>query len=106
MCTVGAVYDVTICYRGEREPSIVGVMNVEPCASDICMRRYPLSEIPRDSDEAMSKWLIDLFKNKVGCSVFLSIRQCSSMSALLTVEPLNKGHTEVVSIDPCKKRTL
>ena len=65
--TVGAIYDVTICYRGEKEPSIVGVMNAESCKADVCVRRFPVSKIPRDSDEAMSKWLIDLFKNKV-CS--------------------------------------
>lgn len=62
---MGAVYDVTICYRGTKEPSIVGVMNAEPCAADICIRRFPISGIPRESDEAMSKWLIDLFEDKV-----------------------------------------
>ncbi len=62
---VGAIYDVTTCYRGEKEPSIVGVINSEPCAADICVRRFPLAEIPTDSDEAMSQWLVNLFKNKV-----------------------------------------
>lgn len=43
----------------------MGVINVESCAADIYVRRYPISEIPQDSDEAMSKWLVDLFKEKV-----------------------------------------
>lgn len=65
MCVVGAVYDITTCYRGPKEPSIVGVVNAESSSADICVRRYPISEIPRGSDEELSDWLIERFKEKV-----------------------------------------
>ena len=62
---VGAVYDVTTCYRGPKEPSIVGVVNAEPSSADICVRRFPISEIPTGSDQELSDWLIERFKEKV-----------------------------------------
>lgn len=62
---VGAVYDITTYYRGPNEPSIMGAINAESCSADIFVRRFPLSEIPRESDEALSDWLVDLFKEKV-----------------------------------------
>jgi hypothetical protein len=62
---VGAVYDVTTCYRGAKEPSIVGVINAEPCSADLNVRRYPISDIPTGSEKEMSDWLINLFKEKV-----------------------------------------
>lgn len=66
---VGAIYDVTICYRGPKEPSIVGVVNAESCAADVCIRRFPISDVPTESEEATSKWLINLYQEKVGIVV-------------------------------------
>ncbi len=62
---VGAIYDVTICYRGPKEPSIMGVVNAESCGADICVRRIPISSLPLGSDKELSEWLINLYKEKV-----------------------------------------
>ena len=78
--TVGAVYDTTICYRGPKMPSIMGVVNAEPCAADICVRRFPISEIPRESDEELAQWLINLYKEKVGSSFTMAHSHCYILS--------------------------
>lgn len=61
---VPAVYDITICYR-EGEPTIMGVVNAEPCKADIFVRRLPTSDIPMDSEQATSDWLIKVYQEKV-----------------------------------------
>lgn len=62
---VGAVYDITTCYRGAKEPSIVGVINAESCSADLYVRRFPMSDVPTGSDQELSEWLIKLFEEKV-----------------------------------------
>ena len=59
------MYDLTTWYRGPKDPSIMGVVNAESCGADLIVRRIPLSDIPTESDEAMSKWLVNLYKEKV-----------------------------------------
>ena len=71
---MGAVYDVTTCYRGPKEPSIVGVVNAESCSADLFVRRFPLTDIPTDSEEEMTEWLINLFKEKV-CDAVVMVAQ-------------------------------
>ena len=61
---VPAVYDITICYR-EGEPTIMDVVNAEPCKADIYVRRLSTSDIPVQSDQAMSDWLIKVYQEKV-----------------------------------------
>ncbi len=63
--TVPCIYDVTICYRNNQEPTLMGVVNAEPCSADMMVRRYPITDIDTSSEEAMSQWLINLFKDKV-----------------------------------------
>ncbi len=46
----------------------MGVVNAEPCSADMMVRRYPISDIDTSSEEAMSQWLINLFKDKVSVS--------------------------------------
>ena len=43
----------------------MGVVNAEPCRADMFIRRYPIEEIDTSSEESMSNWLIELFKQKV-----------------------------------------
>ena len=64
---MGAVYDITICYRGNQEPSVMGVMNVESCAADVALRRFDMAKILKDNpeDKDLSNWLINLYKEKV-----------------------------------------
>ena len=61
---VPAIYDITICYR-EGVPTIMGVVNAEPCKADIFVRRLPTSDIPMESEEAVSNWLIKVYQEKV-----------------------------------------
>lgn len=61
---VPAVYDITICYRKD-EPTIMSVVNAEPCKADIFVRRLPTSDIPMESEQAMSDWLINVYREKV-----------------------------------------
>lgn len=61
---VPAVYDITICYR-EGEPTIMDVVNAESCKADIYVRRLSTSDIPIQSDQAMSDWLIKVYQEKV-----------------------------------------
>lgn len=68
--SVPCVYDITICYRDEKEPTIMGVVNAEPCKADMFVRRYPIEEIDTSSEESMSTWLIELFKEKVAAGSY------------------------------------
>ena len=65
LSAVPCIYDITICYRDNKEPTLVGVVNAEPCRADMMVRRYPVSDIDTSSEEAMSEWLVNLFKDKV-----------------------------------------
>lgn len=43
----------------------MGVVNSESCSADLNLRRFPLSEIPMESEEEISEWLVKLFQEKV-----------------------------------------
>ena len=43
----------------------MGVVNAEPCKADIFVRRLPTSDIPMESEEAVSNWLIKVYQDKV-----------------------------------------
>ena len=78
---MGAVYDVTICYRGNQDPSVLGVVNAESSAADIAVRRFDMAEILRDNpdDEALADWLVNLYKEKVRAQHAQSVAfDCSS----------------------------
>ena len=85
---VPAVYDITICYR-EGEPTIMGVVNAEPCKADIYVRRLPTSDIPLESEQAMSDWLIKVYQEKVCHSFFVAVN-------ILELQPLNFAQVYVV----------
>jgi lysophosphatidic acid acyltransferase/lysophosphatidylinositol acyltransferase len=60
---VPAVYDITFCYR-EGMPSLRGVVNCESCAVDVLIRRVELNEVPTDTEQESSDWLIKLYQEK------------------------------------------
>ncbi|XP_065889508.1 1-acyl-sn-glycerol-3-phosphate acyltransferase gamma-like [Dysidea avara] len=60
---VGAVYDVTFGFK-EGEPSILGVMNAEPCQVDMLIRRIDIKDVPTSNEKESSKWLVDIFREK------------------------------------------
>ena len=45
----------------------MGVVNAEPCKADIFIRRLPTTDIPMESEQAMSDWLIKVYQDKVWC---------------------------------------
>lgn len=67
---VPAVYDITICYR-EGIPTIMGVVNAEPCKADIFVRRLATDSIPMESEQATSDWLIQVYQDKVRMYMYL-----------------------------------
>ncbi|XP_012586593.1 PREDICTED: 1-acyl-sn-glycerol-3-phosphate acyltransferase gamma [Condylura cristata] len=63
--TVSAVYDVTLNFRGKKIPSLLGILYGKKYEADMCVRRFPLEEIPLDEKEA-AQWLHKLYQEKVG----------------------------------------
>ncbi|KAM9317503.1 1-acyl-sn-glycerol-3-phosphate acyltransferase gamma isoform 2-T2 [Gastrophryne carolinensis] len=61
--TVSAVYDVTLNFRGHKNPSLLGVLYGKQYEADMCVRRFPLEEIPQDEKEA-ADWLHKLYQEK------------------------------------------
>ena len=43
----------------------MGVVNAEPCGADIFVRRLSTSDIPMESEQATSDWLIKVYQEKV-----------------------------------------
>jgi lysophosphatidic acid acyltransferase/lysophosphatidylinositol acyltransferase len=60
--TVPAIYDVTIVSR-EDDPVLLDIINAKPSSADVCVRRFPTADIP-ETDEGISEWLINLYKEK------------------------------------------
>ena len=54
----------------------MGVVNAEPCKADIYIRRFPTSDIPMESEQAMSDWLIKVYQEKVCCSCIVHAWEC------------------------------
>uniref|UniRef100_A0A2K5E2Q8 Phospholipid/glycerol acyltransferase domain-containing protein n=1 Tax=Aotus nancymaae TaxID=37293 RepID=A0A2K5E2Q8_AOTNA len=61
--TVAAVYDVTLNFRGNKNPSLLGILYGKKYETDMCGRRFPLEEIPLDEKEA-AQWLHKLYQEK------------------------------------------
>ncbi|OCT93545.1 hypothetical protein XELAEV_18011223mg [Xenopus laevis] len=61
--TVSAVYDVTLSFRGNKNPSLLGILYGKKYEADMCVRRFPLEEIPEDEQEAAA-WLHKLYQEK------------------------------------------
>lgn len=51
---------------------MIGVVNAESCSADILLRRFSMADIVKDNtdNDALSKWLINLYKEKVILVVF------------------------------------
>ncbi|XP_064236278.1 1-acyl-sn-glycerol-3-phosphate acyltransferase gamma isoform X3 [Aotus nancymaae] len=62
--TVAAVYDVTLNFRGNKNPSLLGILYGKKYEADMCVRRFPLEEIPLDEKEA-AQWLHKLYQEKL-----------------------------------------
>uniref|UniRef100_A0A1B8XX93 Phospholipid/glycerol acyltransferase domain-containing protein n=1 Tax=Xenopus tropicalis TaxID=8364 RepID=A0A1B8XX93_XENTR len=61
--TVSAVYDVTLNFRGNKNPSLLGILYGKKYEADMCVRRFPLEEIPEDEQKA-ADWLHKLYQEK------------------------------------------
>jgi len=61
---VDVIYDLTIGYQGKKKPTFLRcVLGIEPTRACFHIRRFPISEIPRD-EEGLTKWLYECFKTK------------------------------------------
>ncbi|KAM8976798.1 1-acyl-sn-glycerol-3-phosphate acyltransferase gamma [Pelodytes ibericus] len=61
--TVSAVYDVTLNFRGNKTPSLLGILYGKKYEADMCVRRFPVEDIPLDEKEA-ANWLHKLYQEK------------------------------------------
>ncbi|KAG8537125.1 hypothetical protein GDO81_025033, partial [Engystomops pustulosus] len=61
--TVSAVYDVTLNFRENKNPSLLGILYGKKYEADMCVRRFPVEEIPEDEQEAAA-WLHKLYQEK------------------------------------------
>ncbi|MEJ1288085.1 1-acylglycerol-3-phosphate O-acyltransferase 3 [Cricetulus griseus] len=62
--TVAAIYDVTLNFRGSKNPSLLGILYGKKYEADMCVRRFPLEDIPADENDA-AQWLHKLYQEKV-----------------------------------------
>ncbi|XP_075780689.1 1-acyl-sn-glycerol-3-phosphate acyltransferase delta isoform X2 [Pelodiscus sinensis] len=60
---VSAVYDSTLNFRNNENPTLLGVLNGKKYHADLYVRRIPLEEVPEDEQEC-SKWLHRLYQEK------------------------------------------
>ncbi|XP_063297291.1 1-acyl-sn-glycerol-3-phosphate acyltransferase delta [Pelobates fuscus] len=60
---VTAVYDSTLNFRDNENPTLLGVLNGKKYHADLFVRRIPLEEIPEDEQECAS-WLHKLYQEK------------------------------------------
>ncbi|XP_058591827.1 1-acyl-sn-glycerol-3-phosphate acyltransferase delta isoform X2 [Neofelis nebulosa] len=58
-----AVYDCTLNFRNNENPTLLGVLNGKKYHADLYVRRIPLEEVPEDEDEC-SAWLHKLYQEK------------------------------------------
>lgn len=61
--TVTAIYDVTLNFRGNKNPSLLGILYGKKYEADMCVRRFPLEDIPADETGA-AQWLHKLYQEK------------------------------------------
>ncbi|XP_043923963.1 1-acyl-sn-glycerol-3-phosphate acyltransferase delta isoform X2 [Protopterus annectens] len=60
---VAAVYDSTLNFRNNENPTLLGVLNGKKYHADLLVRRIPLEEIPEDENEC-GNWLHKLYQEK------------------------------------------
>ena len=60
---VAAVYDLTIIYPGDRPPTLMEVIRGEVATVKIHVRRFPIAEVPMDSN-ALRDWLLRIYREK------------------------------------------
>nr|XP_036879817.1 1-acyl-sn-glycerol-3-phosphate acyltransferase delta isoform X2 [Manis javanica] len=58
-----AVYDCTLNFRNNENPTLLGVLNGKKYHADLYVRRIPLEEVPEDEDRC-STWLHKLYQEK------------------------------------------
>ncbi|XP_048396479.1 1-acyl-sn-glycerol-3-phosphate acyltransferase gamma-like [Stegostoma tigrinum] len=61
--TVAAVYDVTLNFRDNKNPTLLGILHGKQYHADMCVRRFPLEDIPEDESECAA-WLHRLYQEK------------------------------------------
>ncbi|UYV60302.1 AGPAT3 [Cordylochernes scorpioides] len=62
---MAAVYDLQLCFPPEGPaPTFLNVLLGKPLVGDLYVRRIPMSEVPTDSEEASTKWLMELYQHK------------------------------------------
>uniref|UniRef100_UPI00358FAE78 1-acyl-sn-glycerol-3-phosphate acyltransferase gamma n=1 Tax=Myxine glutinosa TaxID=7769 RepID=UPI00358FAE78 len=58
-----AVYDVTLNFRRTKTPSLLGILHGKKYYADMCVRRFPLEDIPHEEKEC-AQWLYQLYQEK------------------------------------------
>ncbi|XP_036396969.1 1-acyl-sn-glycerol-3-phosphate acyltransferase gamma-like [Megalops cyprinoides] len=61
--TVKAVYDVTLNFKDEKNPTLLGIISGKKYMADMSVRRFPVEEIPDDEKEC-ADWLHKLYQEK------------------------------------------
>ncbi|XP_078503059.1 1-acyl-sn-glycerol-3-phosphate acyltransferase delta isoform X2 [Lissotriton helveticus] len=60
---VAAVYDSTLNFRNNENPTLLGILNGKKYHADLYVRRIPLEEVPEDEQEC-GIWLHKLYQEK------------------------------------------
>ncbi|TKS67435.1 1-acyl-sn-glycerol-3-phosphate acyltransferase gamma [Collichthys lucidus] len=61
--TVTAVYDVTLNFKDNQTPTLLGIVNGKKYKADMSVRRFPVEDIPDDEKEC-ANWLHKLYQEK------------------------------------------
>ncbi|XP_075965357.1 1-acyl-sn-glycerol-3-phosphate acyltransferase gamma [Anarhichas minor] len=61
--TVTAVYDVTLNFKDNQTPTLLGIVNGKKYKADLSVRRFPVEDIPADEKEC-AIWLHKLYQEK------------------------------------------
>lgn len=60
---IGAIYDLTIVYPGDRPPTLMEIMRGEVSSVKIFVRRFRVEDVPKDS-EGLRAWLLRIYQEK------------------------------------------
>ena len=64
LCLVTGVYDLTIGIKKSRpESTLLSIIKGRPCQAEIFVRRFPVSDIPKDT-EGSGEWIHQLYREK------------------------------------------
>ncbi|XP_054869032.1 1-acyl-sn-glycerol-3-phosphate acyltransferase gamma-like [Amphiprion ocellaris] len=61
--TVTAVYDVTLNFKDNQTPTLLGIVNGKKYKANLSVRRFPVEDIPDDEQEC-ANWLHKLYQEK------------------------------------------